>query len=226
LTGDKKFSSKAGLIYKLLLTIACLMLVIFLLTAGLFIVSGQLYLYIVLLSINLALLLFSICMVYTKNQTEKDLIVFNYEKKKPVDSAEQDKKFQDDLLYFLKPHEKIDITTVTDYFFPRGVNEMAEIPNHLHWKTKMKSWKNYERISKSIEKLLQEKKIPGFLRVLGTNLFYINPKDTKISSDMTNNFDDFSLMDLDLDVVKNICPNCGYKIEKDWNTCPKCSKKL
>jgi hypothetical protein len=81
-----------------------------------------------------------------------------------------------DVIEFLEDKETITITEITDYFYPRENKSDKKIINNLSYKTKLKSWPDYSTIKRVLEILMAEKKISGSLKIIGRELYYLNPK--------------------------------------------------
>ena len=133
-----------------------------------------------------------------------------------------------DLIEYLSQYKEISITEITDHFYPRNVKEKSLVMDNIHWKTKVKSWANYKKMKKVLEILKIEKKINGIIRSIGRKLYYINLENSQIENKNnsiimdSNNQSDVTSKEY----APNTCPNCGYKLDPDWNTCPKCSIAL
>ncbi|MBD3227909.1 MAG: hypothetical protein GF329_06945 [Candidatus Lokiarchaeota archaeon] len=78
-----------------------------------------------------------------------------------------------DLIEYIYNHKRVSITEITKYLYPKtiGQNKMLE---NISWKSKLKSWRDYKRIKRVLEILIEERKVNGVLRPIGNKLYYIN----------------------------------------------------
>lgn len=159
------------------------------------------------------------------------------------------KNFEEKLIDFIAPYQKVTIDTIAEHFFPAPVSyqdywrnktkmEMAMrqgwTPEPLYIKTANTVEQGTNTIKNSINRLIEGKKIPGFIRPIGEQLYYIIPEDyspsagTRIKIDKSINIHarDIKTGDITINKKVNYCSKCGYEINPDWKSCPSCSLNL
>jgi len=136
-------------------------------------------------------------------------------------------KFEPDLIEFLKPYSKVAIETIRIHFSRHYSDTNFEFYK-AYQKIILFSYSSPPMLIKILEDLIKRGRIKGYIRPFGNKYYYVSPEQTSPSLAYINVGDKYDIRtgDIAINIGYNYCPNCGYKVEKEWKSCPKCDISL
>ncbi len=151
--------------------------------------------------------------------------------------------YDEEIIEFIKPYQRVPLETIVSEIkrkhtrdwesFREGVSYNHEINiSNRGWVTTSRLV--FTLIKERLETLIKNRKIAGYIRPFGDVLCYIvlEPALPPIHiGDVAigDIGDKINVQTGDISIgggERNYCPNCGFKTEKDWNTCPNCTTSL